>query len=86
MILFQCQTDRFLKTFFKEKLPDSLTFCEFVCLDGNSLGIEFLPMKLCNILPATLNTEIFLTRVKSAVEWLEEVFLAFGRISGIFGS
>ena len=83
MILFQSQTDRFLKTFFKEKLPDSLTF---VCLDGNSLGIEFLPMKLCNILPATLNTEIFLTRVKSAIEWLDEVFLAFGKISGIFGS
>ena len=68
MISFQFQTDRFLKTFFKEKLPDSFTFWEFVCLDGNSLGNEFLPMKLCNILPATLNTEIFLTRVKSAAE------------------
>ena len=86
MVLFQCQTDRFLKTFFKEKLPESFMFCEFVCFDSNSLGIEFLPMKLCNILPATLNTDIFLTRVKSADEWLEEVFLAFGRISGIFGS
>ena len=86
MILFQCQSNCFLKTFFKEKLPDSLTLFECVCFDGNSLGIEFLPMKLCNILPATLNTEIFLTRVKSADEWLEEVFLTFGRISGIFGS
>ena len=52
--------------------------------DGNSGGIEFLPIKLFNILPATLKTEIFLARAKS-VDDSVVIFLAFGSISGISG-
>lgn len=42
-------------------VPTGELGCDFeVYVDGRSGGKEFLPIKLFNILPATLNTDIFL--------------------------
>ena len=78
------QSDRFLNTFLNEKLPSAIVGLFGTDFDGNSGGIEFLPIKLFNILPATLKTEIFLARAKS-VDDSVVIFLAFGSISGISG-
>ena len=67
-----------------EKLPSAIVGLFGTDFDGNSGGIEFLPIKLFNILPATLKTEIFLARAKS-VDDSVVIFLAFGSISGISG-
>ena len=59
------QSDLFLNTFLNEKLPSAIVGLFGTDFDGNSGGIEFLPIKLFNIRPATLKTEIFLARAKS---------------------